>query len=129
MTSHMGEKSGSAWESGACRVPMWMGGAPAGHCGEKSFGPQLPERLLYETRCMLNPPFSSGPCCPMHGGPREGEPIVFRDGYTPQGRPMWCAVMPDFINLQESPSGFSGDAVAAVANLRAELARATGEQA
>jgi hypothetical protein len=62
----------------------------------------------------------------MHGGPREGEPIVFQDGLTPEGRPMWCAVMPDFINLQESLAGFDGDPVRSVSNLRAALAKATG---
>jgi len=39
---------------------------------------------------------------------------------------MWCAVMPDFVNLQESPAGFSGNAVAAVKNLHTAIAKATG---
>lgn len=34
---------------------------------------------------------------------------------------MWCAVMPDFINLQESPAGFSANAVQAIARLRAAI--------
>ncbi len=40
---------------------------------------------------------------------------------------MWCAVMPDFINLQESPAGFDGNAIRAVANLRAAIAKAEGK--
>ncbi|KKC39548.1 hypothetical protein WH87_04990 [Devosia epidermidihirudinis] len=62
----------------------------------------------------------------MHGGPAEGQPIVFQDGYTEKGRPMYCAVMPGFINLQESPAGFSGDGRTAIANLRAAIAKAEG---
>lgn len=110
------------WEGGKCQVPMWMGGAPSGHCGEQAFGPQLPERLLSETRGGRDWPYCYGPCCPKHGGPRTGEPIVFQDGLTPEGRPMWCAVMPGFVNLQESAAGFSGSPVKAVALLRASLA-------
>jgi len=34
---------------------------------------------------------------------------------------MWCAVMPGFVNLQESDAGFSGDPLLAIANLRAAL--------
>ncbi len=60
------------------------------------------------------------------GGPKEGEPILFRDGLTPEGRPMYCAVMPGFENLQESPAGFDGNGIRAIANLRAEVAKAEG---
>jgi hypothetical protein len=35
--------------------------------------------------------------CPCHGGPKTR---VYKDGN------MWCAVYPNFINLQESPAGF-----------------------
>jgi hypothetical protein len=45
------------------------------------------------------------------------------DGYTNEGRPMWCAVAPDFENLQESPAGFDGNPITALANLRIEQAR------
>ncbi len=41
---------------------------------------------------------------------------------------MWCAVMPDFINLQESPCGFDGSPARAVAKLRAALSAQPGKQ-
>lgn len=109
------------WTGGKCRVPMWMAGMPAGFCGEEAFGPQLPIEVLASERGWRRDdrPYCAGPCCPSHGGPKSGDPIVFQDGYTDKGRPMWCAVMPDFINLQESPAGFSGNAVEAIAALRA----------
>lgn len=105
---------------GKCRVPMWMGGCPAGFCGDEAYGPQLPQGYLFETRNWRrgDKPYCFGPCCPNHGGPKAGEPIIFQDGLTEQGRQMWCAVLPGFINLQESPAGFSGNPVEAVANLR-----------
>lgn len=118
------------WAKSKCRVPMWMGGLPSGHCGNPTFGPQLPREILWRERNWGrgDAPYCFGPCCPNHGGPKEGNPIIFQDGYTQQGRQMWCAVMPDFINLQESPAGFSGDPIAAIASLNAALsaARATG---
>lgn len=119
----------AAWKQGRCRVAMWMGGLPAGLCGEAAYGHQLPERVLWATRSMLHVPLCVGHCCPKHGGPQADEPRIFADGYTPEGRRMWCAVMPDFINLQESPAGFSGDPLIALANLRAaaSLAPLTGE--
>jgi hypothetical protein len=102
---------------------MFSGGGPAGFCGEPSRGPQLPSLLLQETRAGFRPPYCYGPCCQKHGGPAEGEPIVFQDGLTPEGRPMWCAVMPGFINLQESEAAFDGNPVRAVAKLRAALSQ------
>lgn len=119
--------SDAPWKGGTCRVPMWMGGGPAGHCGETAFGPQYPRKLLAEknSRYLLDhPAYCFGSCCPDHGGPAEGDPIVFQDGLTSQGRPMWCAVMPGFVDLQESLAGFSGDPVEAVAELRAAIAKA-----
>ncbi|KKB80818.1 hypothetical protein VW35_01005 [Devosia soli] len=119
----------TAWQGGKCRVPMWMGGSPSGHCDNIAFGPQYPREYLAElnVRYLLDrPAYCFGPCCPNHGGPAEGAAIIFQDGYTEQGRPMYCAVMPDFINLQESPAGFSGDARRAVANLKTALAAAAG---
>ena len=107
-----------AWQGGKCRVPQFWGwGAPAGHCGEAAFGEQLPEAILvrergfapYRAQYGNRIPFCCGPCCPNHGGPKEGEPLFFQDGWTNDGRPMWCAVYPDFENLQESPAGFSGN--------------------
>lgn len=114
-----------AWTPGRCQVPMWRMGLPAGLCGEPANGPQLPRRLLLLDRGWGpgEVPYCFGPCCPNHGGPKAGEPILFQDGCTKEGRPMWCAVMPDFINLQESPAGFSGDPDAA----KAALAKARGQ--
>jgi hypothetical protein len=57
----------------------------------------------------------------------SGEPIILRDGWTGEGRPMWCAVMPDFVNLQESPAGFSASPFQAVNGLHAALLAATGD--
>lgn len=119
------------WEVSTCRVPMWMGGCPSGHCGEEAFGHQLPRKLLAhkDGRYLFErPAYCFGHCCPAHGGPKQGDPIIFQDGLTPQGRPMYCAVMPGFINLQESPAGFSGDPIEAVALLSKAVAstRPTG---
>ena len=117
-----------AWSGGNCRVPMWMAGSPSGYCNEKAFGPQYPkDYLVAHGQLRDRIPYCHGPCCPQHMGPNEGDPIIFQDGYTDQGRPMWCAVMPDFENLQESEAGFSGNPVKAVASLRAALARVGGE--
>ncbi|MDG4675820.1 hypothetical protein P9A16_32480 [Shinella sp. 838] len=129
MTNAM--KTNSApWEGGRCRVPMWMGGSPSGFCAEEAFGPQYPRQYLAHKnpRYLLdNPPYCFGPCCPTHGGPKSDEPIIFQDGLTKTGRPMWCAVMPGFIDLQESEAGFSGNSVAAVDELRAAIAKAEGQ--
>ena len=123
----MGEKQAkSAWSGGKCRVPMWMGGCPAGHCDQEAFGPQYPREYLAEknARYMFDrPAYCHGPCCPAHGGPKADEPIIFQDGLTDKGRPMWCAVMPGFINLQESAVGFSGNPIIAVRELRSALSR------
>lgn len=108
-----------AWSGGKCRVPMWMAGCPAGHCDKPANGPQLPFEVLRHERGWQrrDAPYCFGPCCPNHGGPNANEPILFMDGTTPEGRVMWCAVMPDFENLQESPAGFDGDGNKAIAAL------------
>jgi len=119
-----------AWSGGTCMVSMWMGGCPAGYCGKEAFGPQYPREYLahIDGRYLFDrPAYCFGACCPAHGGPPAGEPIIFQDGLTERGRPMWCAVMPGFINLQESAAGFSGNPVAAVSNLRAAIAKAEGK--
>lgn len=108
------------WQEGKCRVPMWMGGLPAGFCGEQAFGHQLPARVLWNDRNIDRPAHCHGHCCPMHGGPRENEPRIFMDGYTTEGRPMWCAVFPDYINLHESHAAFDGDPIRARAKLLTE---------
>jgi hypothetical protein len=117
------EQKPAAWEGGKCRVPMWWGyGGPAGHCGKEAFGEQLPKLVLRDLRGWPDALYCFGPCCPDHGGPRAGDPIMFQDGLTDEGRPMWCAVMPGFINLQESEAGFDGNPLVALKNLRAALA-------
>ena len=123
----MSKNSLPPWKGGKCQVPMWMGGSPAGFCAEEAFGPQYPRQYLayHNPRYLLdNPPYCFGPCCPKHEGPRNGDPIIFQDGLTETGRPMWCAVMPDFVNLQESAAGYSGNPVVAVNNLRTALSEA-----
>lgn len=108
------------WKGGKCRVPMWMGGFPAGFCGKPANGPQLPMEVLFWTRAWRKEdrPYCHGPCCPAHGGPKDGEPILFADGTDERGYRMWCAVMPDFENLQESPAGFDINGNKAIEKLR-----------
>lgn len=114
---------------GACRVPMWMGGCPSGFCGKSANGAQLPREVLYDQRNWQrgDAPYCFGPCCPDHGGPRNGEPILYQDGLTKEGRQMWCAVMPDFEDLAVSPAGFDGDGRRAILNLRAAISKALGQ--
>ena len=107
----------AAWEGGKCRVPMWSMGCPAGFCDEPANGPQYPLQYLTQMRGWSDRPYCFGPCCPKHGGPGAGEPIIFQDGLTREGRQMWCAVLPGFVNLQESPAGFDANPLMAVANL------------
>ena len=117
------------WQEGRCRRPMWMGGLPAGLCGEPAHGHQLPERYLREVRGWVDVPYCHGHACPKHGGPRQDDPRIFEDGLTPEGRSMWCAVMPDFINLQESAAGFDGNPRIAVEKLHAALSSSTRSHA
>ena len=113
-----------AWKGGKCRVPMFScDGIPDGYCNKPAHGPQLPLELLRHDRGWDTSPYCHGTCCPNHGGPKEGAPVLFADGNTSEGRTMWCAVMPDFENLQESPAGFSGNPLEAIAELRAAIAR------
>jgi hypothetical protein len=113
-----------AWSGGKCRVPMFCMGGPAGYCDEQAYGPQLPEVLLKQVRGFnYHAPYCFGPCCPAHGGPHKDEPILFKDGTDERGLPMWCAVMPDFQNLKESPSGFSIDPVHAIQRMRDAIDR------
>lgn len=112
----------NAWQEGKCNAPMWMGGAPAGVCGAIAHGHQLPEEYLQATRGPRTRYFVFLHACPVHGGPREEEVRIFQDGYTAEGRQMWCAVAPDFVNLQESPAGFDGNPVRAARKLAAAIA-------
>ncbi|WP_341918625.1 hypothetical protein [Polaromonas sp. YR568] len=112
------------WEPSICNAPLWMGGSPAGHCQAPSYGHQLPARYLEEVRGWSHPIYCFGHACPAHGGPQADEVRIFQDGLTNEGRRMWCAVQPDFINLHESHAGFDGNPVVAVAKLRAAIAKA-----
>lgn len=89
---------------GRCSVPMWMNGCPSGHCDEPAYGERPVCRQWYNAYSgdmMREDGRYSGYvpdlACSMHGGPTSR---VFMDGNA------WCAVRPDFINLQESPAGF-----------------------
>lgn len=115
---------------GTCRVPMWMGGLPAGHCGEPAWGEYIPgptfkDAWTGEVRRLDGKyhGYVSGLACPKHGGPEPGAPRVLQDGYSDQGRPMYFAFYPDFINLQESPAAFSTKPWVAVEKLLKEYPR------
>lgn len=96
-----------------CTVPMWCDGLPAGTCGKPAFGiyiegPTFRDGWTGEVRRIDGKwrGYVAGACCPMHGGPEKTGPRVYQDGYSASGRPMWCAVYEDFVNLQESPAEF-----------------------
>lgn len=91
---------------GKCSVPMWRyPGVPAGYCEREAYGERPEPERYYRNAWTGEQQRSDGKyngyvprlACPSHGGPPSR---VYRDGN------MWCAVWPDFINLQESPSGF-----------------------
>ncbi|MCC4240343.1 hypothetical protein [Thalassospira povalilytica] len=111
---------------GTCRCPMWMGGLPAGHCdnaayGEYIDGPKWRDGYTGELIRHDMKPIRTfyGPACPNHGGPTEDGPRVFTDGYCEEtGRQMYCAVLPDFTNIQESPCGFDYRPWVAIEKLR-----------
>jgi hypothetical protein len=115
------------WEQSTCRVPMFFGwGGPAGHCDKQAFGPQLPEKFYnYNwnrrdgwTGRLIDPwAYCYGHACPAHHGPKEGDPIIFQDGTGKDGKPMYCVVMPGFVNLQESRAEFDQDPRKAVKRL------------
>lgn len=83
---------------GKCSVPMWSMGMPAGFCDNDAYGDVIKKGGIYV----------GGLACPHHGGPKTR---VFKDG------DMFCAVHPDFINLQESLAGFGETAELARKNL------------
>lgn len=107
---------------GACSVPMWMGGAPCGFCDEPAYGIP-PKSLRIFNYGIMEEQRTDGRydgyvpalACIGHGGPRSR---VFLDGNA------FCAVFPDFVNLQESESGWGDTAEAA----RIDLMRKTGKE-
>ncbi len=88
---------------GKCSVPMWSGGCPDGFCDRPAYGEQPPSitrtrwdgHVYHDDGTFAG--YVPGLACPIHGGPRIR---TFMDGDA------WCAVLPDFINLQESKAGF-----------------------
>lgn len=102
---------------GLCSVPMWNGGCPSGFCDRQAYGerPHSPMVMNYSAGRMVRRDrkydgYVPGLACPHHGGPTSR---VFMDGDS------WCAVRGDFINLQESISGWGKSPDEA----RADLAR------
>ncbi len=95
---------------GKCSVPMWCMGMPDGFCNEPAYG--RPEAIIGRRSNTRFDGYVPALACPDHGGPKSR---VFMDG------DQYCAVMPDFINLQESPAGFGST----VEEARDELERMT----
>ena len=102
---------------GKCSVPMWGGmGMPAGFCDEPAYGKPDPCEVYCDRqgqRRKLRGGYDGyvpALACPAHGGPTSR---VFMDGNA------YCAVLPDFENIQESPCGFGDTSKEA----RAELER------
>jgi hypothetical protein len=95
----------SAFGIGKCSVPMWSGfGTPDGFCDKDAYGAYIDgarwrdawtgQHRRYDGEYAG---FVPGLACPMHGGPKTR---AFMDGDK------WCAVRPDFIDLQASVSGW-----------------------
>lgn len=108
---------------GKCSVPMWCMGMPAGFCDQPAFGerPACREwRNVHSGEMMREDGrysgYVPGLACPGHGGPRVR---TFMDGNA------WCAVKPDFINLQESDAGFGDTREEAIAALDSAISTQT----
>jgi hypothetical protein len=119
---------------GKCSVPQFDAYGPAGFCDQPAWGEQYSEREpsrgqsgryanpVWAQRdrngyypphlSHLTPPRAPSLCCASHGGPPADAIRFVRDGN------MWCAFMPDFINLQESIAGFGETQDLAEADLR-----------
>lgn len=103
---------------GLCSVPMWQMGVPAGFCNRPAYGNPTPSgrwRNAYTGELVRNDGRYNGYvpalACPLHGGPRVR---TFKDGDK------WCAVKPDFVNLQESEAGFGDTREEAISRLGVE---------
>lgn len=118
---------------GKCSVPMWMAGCPAGTCGKPAYGVFIPgemfrdawngERRRFDGKWNGYVPDLA---CPRHGGPDKFGPRAFTDGLAETGRPMWCAVYEDFVNLMESPAEFHERPWIAIAELQRKHPRPRG---
>lgn len=101
---------------GKCSVPMYQAGLPNGFCDRPAYG-ERPEGRTWEDPYtgqirrydLKYAGYVPGLACPCHGGPKER---VFMDGDA------FCAVGPDFVNLQESPAGFGETRAAAIEALK-----------
>lgn len=88
---------------GLCSVPMFSSDCPAGFCDCEAYGTRPKSKVNrrwdgFEWRDDgLYAGYVPGLACPSHGGPKSR---VFKDGN------MFCAVFPNFENIQESPCGF-----------------------
>lgn len=100
---------------GRCSVPMWLNGCPGGFCDKPAYGerPHAPAITRWDGYVYredgLYPGYVPALACPGHGGPKAR---AFMDGDS------WCAVHPDFQNLQESAAGFGATREAAIEALR-----------
>lgn len=86
--------------TGKCGVPMWSGGCPAGFCDKEAYS-QFSLRVDPK-----HTPYSAGLRCSAHGGADALGIRINREGVGIDGRSMFHAFRPDFVNLQESVSGF-----------------------
>jgi len=98
---------------GRCSVPMWCGGCPDGFCDKPAYGERPSSNQVWNGHQYVRTDgrydgYVPGLACPAHGGPQVR---TIMDGNA------WCAVLPDFINLQESPAGFGDTREAAIAAL------------
>lgn len=98
---------------GKCSCPMWMGGLPSGQCDAPAWGKYIPGETRRDgwTGQVFRVDggydgYVPDLACPKHGGPKPDAPRVLQDGTGKDGRPMYFALYPDFINLQESPAVF-----------------------
>lgn len=95
---------------GKCSVPMFSGfGMDAGFCNEVAYGKPVRKIITGQHTTLYVPALA----CPAHGGP---ESRVYMDGNA------WCAVLPDFANIQESPCGFGDTPEEARAELKRSVA-------
>ncbi|KKN40320.1 hypothetical protein LCGC14_0734770 [marine sediment metagenome] len=100
---------------GKCSVPMFSQGAPAGFCDDPAYGKRPPGETYHDDNGKVQrfdgkySGMVSALACPRHGGP---EFRTFMNGDK------WCAAMPDFEDLQVSPSGFGDTREEAIAELK-----------
>jgi hypothetical protein len=101
---------------GKCSVPMWSNGMPAGFCDAPAYGVQEPGQQRYGEYSAAWGKWFDGYCpglaCHDHGGPKSR---VYKAG------DVFCAVLPEFINLQESLAGFGDTPEAAREALKGQL--------